>query len=71
MRRFRGLTPNLVLAGAGLLLIGFLQSLYFLHRRPSPHWLLGMLWMASALLITGPQTYYALLTVRKNHWGTR
>jgi hyaluronan synthase len=55
----------------GLLLIGFLQSLYFLHRRPSPHWLLGMLWMASALLITGPQTYYALLTVRKNHWGTR
>ena len=55
----------------GLLLIGFLQSLYFLHRRPSPHWLLGMLWMASALLITGPQTYYALLTVRQNHWGTR
>ncbi len=55
----------------GLVLIGFLQSLYFLHRRPSPHWLLGMLWMASALLITGPQTYYALLTVRKNHWGTR
>lgn len=55
----------------GLLLIGFLQSLYFLHRRPSPHWLLGMLWMASALLVTGPQTYYALLTVRKNHWGTR
>jgi len=54
----------------GLILIGFLQSLYFLHRRPSPHWLLGMLWMASAL-ITGPQTYYALLTVRKNHWGTR
>jgi len=55
----------------GLILIGLLQSLYFLYRRPSPHWLLGMLWMASALLITGPQTYYALLTVRKNHWGTR
>lgn len=55
----------------GLLLIGFLQSLYFLHRRPSPHWLLGMLWMVSALFITGPQTYYAVLTMRKNHWGTR
>jgi hyaluronan synthase len=55
----------------GLVLIALLQSLYFLYRRPSPHWLLGMLWMASALLITGPQTYYALLTVRKNHWGTR
>lgn len=55
----------------GLMLIGFLQSLYFLHRRPSPHWLLGMLWMVSALFITGPQTYYAVLTMRKNHWGTR
>ena len=55
----------------GLILIGLLQSLYFLYKRPSPHWLLGMLWMASALLITGPQTYYAILTMRKNHWGTR
>jgi hyaluronan synthase len=55
----------------GLVLIGLLQSLYFLYKRPSPHWLLGMLWMASSLLITGPQTYYAILTMRKNHWGTR
>jgi hyaluronan synthase len=56
---------------SGLVIIGLLQSLYFLYRRPSPHWLLGMLWMASSLLLTGPQTYYALLTMRKNHWGTR
>ncbi len=55
----------------GLVLIGFLQSLYFLYKRPSPHWILGMLWMASSLVLTGPQTYYALLTMRKNHWGTR
>lgn len=55
----------------GLTLIGLLLSLYFLYKRPSPHWLLGMLWMASSLLVTGPQTYYALLTVRRNHWGTR
>jgi hyaluronan synthase len=55
----------------GLVLIGLLQSLYFLYRRPSPHWLLGMLWMMSSLIITGPQTYYAILTMRKNHWGTR
>lgn len=55
----------------GLTLVGLLQSLYFLYRRPSPHWLLGMLWMASSLVITGPQTYYAMLTMRKNHWGTR
>lgn len=56
---------------AGLVMIGLLQSLYFLYKRPSPHWLLGMLWMASSLIITGPQTYYAILTMRKNHWGTR
>jgi hyaluronan synthase len=55
----------------GLVLIGLLQSLFFLYKRPSPHWLLGMLWMASSLLLTGPQTYYAMLTMRKNHWGTR
>ncbi|HEX4048708.1 MAG TPA: glycosyltransferase [Elusimicrobiota bacterium] len=55
----------------GLVMIGLLQSLYFLYKRPSPHWLLGMLWMASSLLITGPQTYYAIATMRKNHWGTR
>jgi hyaluronan synthase len=68
---YRGDGSIFLLYMPGLILIGLLQSLYFLYRRPSPHWLLGMLWMASALLITGPQTYYALLTVRKNHWGTR
>jgi hyaluronan synthase len=55
----------------GLILVGFLQSLYFLYKRPSPHWILGMLWMASSMVLTGPQTYYAILTMRKNHWGTR
>lgn len=55
----------------GIILIALLQSLYFLYKRPGPNWALGMLWMASSLVIMGPQTYYALLTVRKNHWGTR
>jgi len=55
----------------GLIAVGLLQSLYFLYRRPSPHWLLGVYWMATSLFVTGPQTYYALLTLRKNHWGTR
>ena len=32
---------------------------------------MGMLWMASSLVLTGPQTYYAILTMRTNHWGTR
>lgn len=68
---FHGRENIFVFYMLGLILIGLLQSLYFLYRRPSPHWLLGMLWMASSLLITGPQTYYAILTMRKNHWGTR
>lgn len=55
----------------GLAFVGLIQSLFFLYRRPNPHWLLGIYWMATSLLITGPQTYYALLTLRKNHWGTR
>lgn len=68
---FRGDHPVFLFYLLGLVLIGLLQSFFFLYRRPSPHWLLGMLWMASSLLVTGPQTYYALLTLRRNHWGTR
>jgi hyaluronan synthase len=68
---FRGDRSIFLFYMTGLVLIGLLQSLYFLYKRPSPHWLLGMLWMASSLLLTGPQTYYAMLTMRKNHWGTR
>jgi hyaluronan synthase len=68
---FHGRDSIFVFYLLGLILVGLLQSLYFLYKRPSPHWLLGMLWMASSLLLTGPQTYYAMLTMRKNHWGTR
>ena len=55
----------------GLIGVGLLQSFYYLYKRASPRWLLGLYWMATSLLITGPQTYYSLLTLRKNHWGTR
>jgi hyaluronan synthase len=55
----------------GLALVALLQSLYFLYKRPSPNWALGMVWMACSLVLSGPQTYYAMLTIRRNHWGTR
>jgi hyaluronan synthase len=55
----------------GLILIGMLQCLYFLMKRPGGRWLLGMLMVASQIVIMGPQTYYAMLTMRRNHWGTR
>lgn len=57
--------------GTGLMLMALIQSMYFLYRRPSSNWVYGFYWMLSSLFITGPQTYYALFTVRKNHWGTR
>ena len=68
---FKGQNEIFIYYLLGLVLVGFLQSLYFLYKRPSPHWILGMLWMASSMVLTGPQTYYAILTMRKNHWGTR
>lgn len=56
---------------AGLILVGFSQCLMFLVLRPNSRWLLGMLVVASQVVVLGPQTYYALLTMRRNHWGTR
>ncbi len=67
----KGTDPVLAFYMTGLVLIALLQSLYFLYKRPSSNWSLGMLWCASSLVIMGPQTYYALMTVRRNHWGTR
>ncbi len=56
----------------GFISVGLLQCCYFIWRNPTHrNALLGMYMMAIQLAITGPQTYYALLTMRKNHWGTR
>lgn len=55
----------------GLLMIGMFQCLYVLRKRPQARWLLGMLVVAIQVVILGPQSYYALLTMRRNHWGTR
>jgi hyaluronan synthase len=57
---------------SGLFLIGLLQSLYVLAKRPHCRWLIGpMLLVIIQVFLMGPQTYYAILTWRKNHWGTR
>lgn len=55
----------------GLLLLGLSQCLFVYLFRPSTNWLLGMLLVAAQVILMGPQTYYAMLTMRKNHWGTR
>lgn len=55
----------------GLLLLGLSQCLFVYLFRPSTNWVLGMLLVAAQVVLMGPQTYYAMLTMRKNHWGTR
>lgn len=55
----------------GLVLVGLAQCLFFYLVRPSRSWLLGMLLVAVQVVLMGPQTYYAMFTMRKNHWGTR
>ena len=55
----------------GLVMMGLISSFYYRYQKASPRMLLGLYWMAVSLAVTGPQTYYALLTVRKGHWGTR
>src|SRR5581483_12264815 len=55
----------------GLMLLGLSQCLFVYLFRPSTNWLLGMVLVAAQVVLMGPQTYYAILTMRKNHWGTR
>lgn len=55
----------------GLFVLGLLMGLYAHWRRPTKHWYVTWYWIATQVLVMGPQTYYAILTMRKNHWGTR
>lgn len=55
----------------GLILLGVAQSLFAYLVRPSSKWLYGVLLVPIQLIVMSPQTYYAMLTMRKNHWGTR
>jgi hyaluronan synthase len=56
---------------SGVLMLGMLLSLFALWRRPVKHWYVSWFWLATQVFLMAPQTYYAILTMRKNHWGTR
>lgn len=56
---------------AGLVLLGLSLCLFVHWRKPRLPWLIGMLLVAYQVVLLGPQTYYAILTMRRNHWGTR
>lgn len=55
----------------GLFFLGVLMALFASWKRPTRHWYITWYWIASQVFLMGPQTYYAMLTMRKNHWGTR
>ena len=54
-----------------MIFLGCLMGLFACWRRPTKHWYVTFFWLITQVFIMGPQTYYALLTMRKNHWGTR
>jgi hyaluronan synthase len=55
----------------GSILMATLYGLCYLARYRNGLWIYGILFSAFYMLVLVWQTYYAMCTVRKNHWGTR
>ncbi len=66
---FSGTLPMYYIMGFGL--ISLLYSFYYAVRRPNRKWPYGLLFCLVYMGVLAWQTYYAVLTSHKNHWGTR
>ncbi len=55
----------------GVFLVYLFMCLMFLYYRGERHWFYGMLFAFLYIFILSFQNYYAFMTVRRNHWGTR
>jgi hyaluronan synthase len=55
----------------GATLMSGLYGLYYLGRMRSSLWVYGVAFSFFYMFVLVWQTYYALITVRRNHWGTR
>jgi hyaluronan synthase len=55
----------------GTLLMALLYGLVYLVRHKSGMWIYGIAFSLFYMVVLVWQTYYALATVRRNHWGTR
>jgi len=64
-----GTLPMYYIMGFGL--ISLLYSFYYAVRRPNTKWPYGLLFCIVYMAVLAWQTYYAILTSHKNHWGTR
>lgn len=66
---FSGTLPMYYVMGFGL--ISLLYCSYYAVRRPNTKWPYGLLFCLVYMAVLAWQTYYAILTSHKNHWGTR
>ncbi|HEX4823060.1 MAG TPA: glycosyltransferase [Candidatus Polarisedimenticolaceae bacterium] len=55
----------------GTTLMALLYGLVYLVRHKTSLWFYGLAFSIFYMLVLVWQTYYALVTVRRNHWGTR
>jgi hyaluronan synthase len=55
----------------GATLMAAMYGLYYLARCRNRLWVYGIVFSFFYMFVLVWQTYYALLTVRQNHWGTR
>ena len=55
----------------GLALVFLLLGILYYYHTQSRYWYYGLMFAAVYSWIFSIQTYYAILTVRANHWGTR
>lgn len=56
---------------AGLMLVFLLLGLVHYYHTQSPYWYYGVAFAVLYCCFFCFQNYYAILTVRQNHWGTR
>jgi hyaluronan synthase len=55
----------------GAVLMSALYALVYLARHRNRLWVYGIWFSLFYMVVLVWQTYYAVLTVRRNHWGTR
>jgi len=68
---FFGIGEASLLYVYGATLMSGLYGLYYLGRLRSGLWVYGVAFSFFYMFVLVWQTYYALFTVRRNHWGTR
>lgn len=66
---YLGILPVYYIMGFGL--ISMLYSLYYAVKRPNTKWPYGLMFCLVYMAVLAWQTYYAIFTSHKNHWGTR